>query len=119
MDNEKDLTPEEEADFISDIITLTDEDGIEHSFELVDTIERDGTLYVALITGADNPDLLEGDGNLVIMKAVAEESGEEILELIEDDDEFETISEVFMERLGDLYEFEDLDEDIENLDIQE
>lgn len=118
MDNEKDMLPEEEMDFISETITLTDEDGEEHSFELVDTIEQDGTLYVALIAGADNPDMLEGDGNLVVMKAVAEEGGEEVLELIEDDDEFEKVSEIFMERLGDLYEFEELDDDdLENLDL--
>lgn len=117
MENEKDMVPEEEMEFVSDIITLTDEDGVEHSFELVDTIEHNDTLYVALIAGADNADMLDGDGNLVVMKAVAEENGEEILELIEDDDEFEVISEIFMERLGDLYEFEELDDDLEDLDL--
>lgn len=117
MDNEKDKLPDEEMEFSANIISLTDEDGIEHSFELVDTVDQDGTLYVALIADANNPDMLDGDGNLVIMKSVAEENGEEILELIEDDDEFERISEIFMERLGDLYEFEELDDDLENLDI--
>ena len=115
MDEEKKLDAEEEMDVLADLITLTDEDGKEHSFELVDTIDHKDTMYAALIAGSDNPDMLEGDGNLVIMKAVADESGEEFLELIEDDDEFEEISEIFMERLADLYDFEELDDDLDDL----
>jgi len=111
MDDEKKIDAEEEMDFLADLITLTDEDGKEHSFELVDTIDHKGTMYAALIAGAENPDMLDGDGNLVVMKAVADESGEEFLELIEDDDEFEEVSEIFMERLADLYDFEELDEE--------
>ena len=37
---------------------------------------------------------------------VIEENGEEFLDEIEDDDEYESISEIFMERLEDLYDFE-------------
>ena len=107
MDNENNLTPEEEMDMLTDLITLTDEDGVEHSFELVDTIEHKNTMYVALIAGVDDPAMLEGDGNLVVMKSVADENGEEYLELIEDDDEFEEVSDIFMDRLSDLYDFED------------
>ena len=42
---------------------------------------------------------------------IIEEDGEEILSLIEDDDEFDLISEVFMDRLADLYEFGTEDEE--------
>ena len=38
MDNKEDF--EFEGDFLPDIITLTDEEGEEHVFELVDTLER-------------------------------------------------------------------------------
>ena len=34
------------------------------------------------------------------------ENGEEFLEPIEDDEEYESIAEIFMERLEDLYDFE-------------
>lgn len=114
MDNENNLSPEEEIDQLADLITLTDEDGKEHSFELVDTIEHKDTMYVALIAGPDDPEMLDGDGNLVIMKAVTDENGEEFLELIEDDNEFEEVSEMFMERLSDLYDFEELEDEEEN-----
>ncbi len=102
----------EETEFLADIIVLTDEEGVEHSFELVDTLDLDGNEYVALVTTLDDSnDILEDDGNLVIMKIVATEGEEEILEIIEDDDEFEKVSEIFMERLSDLFEFDGDDED--------
>ena len=116
MNDENFSQPEEDLDFTADIITLTDEEGIEHTFELVDTLEKDGCSYVALITVGEEPeDLLLDDGSLVIMK-VTEEDGEEILELIDDDDEFEVISEIFMDRLSDLYEFDDDEDDDEEED---
>jgi uncharacterized protein YrzB (UPF0473 family) len=110
MDNKEDF--EFEGDFLPDIITLTDEEGEEHVFELVDTLEKGEDTYVALMTCTENPeDMLDEDLNLVIMKII-EEDGEEILEAIEDDDEFDEISEIFIDRLSDLYEFE------ENMDIE-
>jgi len=115
MDNDGEYLQEEDGvEFMTDLVTLTDEEGEEHTFELVDTLERDGESYVALIPDFDYPeDALQDDGSLVIMKIV-EEDGEEILELIEDDDEFDEISEIFMERLSDLYKFEDFDDEEED-----
>ncbi len=111
MDKENKNVPEaneEEMEFTADLITLTDEDGEDHEFELVDTLEHNGKSYVALVTSAENPDeMLEDDGNLVIMKIIEEKDGDDILELIEDDDEFEEISDIFMDRLSDMYEFDE------------
>ncbi|MEG0833677.1 MAG: DUF1292 domain-containing protein [Oscillospiraceae bacterium] len=115
MDKEKDLKHEcdsecncEDEECMVDLITLTDEDGVEHTFEIVDTLEKDNESYMALVTSSENPDeYLEDDGNLIIMKVVGEEDGEDILATIDDDDEFEKISEIFMDRLSDLFEFDD------------
>lgn len=110
MDKDNNTVPEAEGDLGPDLITLTDEDGASHTFELVDVLDHKDNNYVALLMAADSPeDFLGADGNLVIMK-VMEEDGEEILEIIEDDDEFEEISEIFMERLADLYEFDEGEE---------
>ena len=110
IDNNPDFE-DDAMEFSADIVTLTDEEGEEHTFELVDTLEKDGISYVALVSYADDPDeLLQDDGNLVIMKVV-EEDDEEILEILEDDDEFEVISEMFMDRLSDLYDFEESEDD--------
>ncbi|MEA5050495.1 MAG: DUF1292 domain-containing protein [Oscillospiraceae bacterium] len=120
MDNDKiNQTPETEQDsgeYDVDLITLTDEDGVEHTFELADTLEHNGNNYVALIAAIEDGanEYLEDDGDLVVMKIVSEENGEEVLELIEDDEEFDEISDIFMDRLSDMYEFEDGDDESED-----
>lgn len=111
MDDEKDLTPELENDPPGDYITLTGQDGQEYECELVDTLEYNGQEYVALVAEVDDPDLLEGDGNFDVMRSVLGDDGEAYLEPIDDDEEYREISELFMERLADLYVFEEMDEE--------
>lgn len=105
MDENQNGIPEEYEDV--DLLTLTDEEGVEHEFEVADDLELDGMHYVALIPNpASDDELLAEDGNLVIMKYGVDEGGEEFLALIEDDDEFFKVSDMFLERLKDQYDFE-------------
>ena len=93
----------------NDLVTVVDDEGNQHQFEVLDAIETDQGRYVALVPVYDNPaDLIDDDGELVIL-TVKEENGEDLLLPIEDDDEFEEIAEIFQERLADLYEVEELD----------
>ena len=116
MDENKVTSGAEE--FGPDYLTLTDEEGKDHTFELVDTIvytEQTGALlgsYVALLAAPEDPaEYLNSDGNLVIMKCVEEDGEDSYLTLIEDDEEFEQISDVFLDRLSDLYEFDEGEEE--------
>ena len=60
-----------------DIISLTDENGKEYTFEVVDAIETDTGRYLAMLPTFDDPQkLLDDSGELVIVK-VGEENGEE------------------------------------------
>lgn len=103
MSEDKEL----EMDTGADLLTLVDDDGVEHQFEVADSAEIDNQAYMALIPVFDQPeDLLEDSGELVILKIV-EENGEEFLEAIEDEAEFEKVGDFFMERLSDVFEFED------------
>lgn len=96
-----------EMDTGADLLTLVDEEGAEHEFEVVDTAEFEGCEYVALVPVFDSgEDMLEDSGELVILKSV-EEDGEEFLEAIEDDGEFDRVGAFFMERLKDVFDFED------------
>ncbi|MBQ2756421.1 MAG: DUF1292 domain-containing protein [Oscillospiraceae bacterium] len=95
-----------EMDFGPDILSLVDEDGVEHEFEVVDTLDKDDNTYLALIPVVDENNIGDADGELVILK-VLEEDGEEFLIAIEDDDEFDDVSDIFMDRLEDMYEFEE------------
>ncbi len=101
---------EENYDF--DIITVTDDDGVEHQFEEIDRIETDdGNRYVAMLSIFENSDeLLEDDGEAIILK-VLEEKGETYLVEIEDENEFNEIRDFFQERLDELFEYDESDEE--------
>lgn len=89
------------------IISLLDEEGNEQEFEHLASLEYNGENYVALAPYFENPaDLVEDDGELVILKIV-EEDGEEMLSAIEDDAEFDTVSKKFEDLLADEYEIDE------------
>ncbi len=93
-----------------DIVSVVDEDGVEHTFEELDRIETDDARYVALLPVYDEAEeILEDDGELIILK-VTEEDGETYLEPIEDEDEFNEIGNIFEERLSEMFDFDESDE---------
>lgn len=97
-------------EFGPDIVSVTDENGVEHIFEELDRVETDDARYVALTPYYDEAsEIIDDDGELIILKVV-EEDGETYLEPIEDEAEFDEIGEIFEKRLSELYE---LDEDEE------
>ena len=93
-----------------EILTLTDDDGVEHQFEVVDSAEFDGSEYMALVPVYEKPeDMIDDSGDLIVLKVV-EDDGEEYLDSIEDEDEFNKVSDFFMERLSDVFDFEEPEE---------
>lgn len=87
-----------------DIVTLSDDEGKEYTFEVLDAIECDLGRYLALLPVFEDPQkLLDDSGELVIVK-VEEENGEEFFSEIEDDDEYDTIADAFVDRLADMFE---------------
>lgn len=97
-----------------DIVTVVDDDGVEHEFEVLDRIEADDDKkYVAMIpVFSDEDALLEDSGELIILRVI-EENDETVLEPIEDDDEFNEIGKIFEDRLSEMFEFEDDEEETE------
>ncbi len=95
------------GDYNPDIVTLSDDDGKEYTFEVLDAIETDTGRYLAMLPVYDNPqDQLNDSGELVIVKVGEEENGDEYYYEIEDDDEYETIADAFVERLEDFFEID-------------
>lgn len=87
-----------------DLITLSDDDGTEYTFEVLDAIEDDENRYLALLPVYDDPKkVIEESGELVIVK-VTEENGEEFFSEIEDDEEYEMVADAFIDRLQDAFE---------------
>lgn len=102
MDNEN---------FNPDLYTLEDENGELQTFELWDTLEEDGSVYYALIPVYDDPEeSITGDEELVILKLEDPESDDEVLITIDDDDEYERIGGIFLERLEKFYDEEDVED---------
>lgn len=101
----------DETEFGPDIFTLVDEDGVEHEFELLDAVElEDGRRYIALYPIFENPEeLVESDGELVILREDSTD-GEDAFVHIEDEDEFNNLAGIFMERLSDEFDFLDDDD---------
>ncbi len=104
----EDILMSDDINMDMDIVTVVDDDGKEHIFEELDRIETDdGSRYVALLPVYDDEvEILEDDGDVLILK-VLEEDGESYLVQIDDDDEFETIGNIFEDRLIEKYESED------------
>lgn len=94
-----------------DIVSVVDEEGKEHIFEELDRIETDNGRYVALLPVYDDPaEQLEDSGEIIILK-VSEEDGEIYLSAIEDEAEFNEIGNLFEERLADLFELDEEEEE--------
>lgn len=91
-------------EFNPDIVTLSDDEGKEYTFEILDAIEDDENRYLALLPVYEDPQkILEDSGELVIVK-VEEENGEEFFSEIEDDEEYEMVADAFIDRLQDAFE---------------
>ena len=93
-------------DYNPDIVSLTDDSGKEFTFEVLDAVETDDARYLALLGVYDDPQqMLDDSGELVIVKE-GEENGEMYYYEIEDDDEYETIADAFVDRLEDYFEID-------------
>lgn len=92
-------------EYTPDLFELIDEEGNKKQFELFDAAEINGEQYYAMLPAVEDEDFLDSDCDLIILKSV-EEDGEEILASIDDDDEFETVSRFFLDRLQEAFEDE-------------
>lgn len=89
MANENIMPEEEEVE----IYTLTDEDGKESDFELIGSTVIDEITYMAMAPVDEDSD------EYVILKMIKDENGEDMLETIENDDEFDKVADIFDDML--------------------
>ncbi len=85
----------------SDYITIVDDDGNEYELEVLATVEWNGAEYMAVIPAGDTKDQFELE--VSIFKSV-DEDGENVLAIIEDEQELQTVYDLIMDT---LYEEED------------
>jgi uncharacterized protein YrzB (UPF0473 family) len=93
MDNEEFFDDEEFP-----ILVLVDEDGEEHEFELLAELEIEDQSYRVLIPAAEEEEFDEDEEvEVVILKVVFDEEGNEFLADIEDDEEWEKVADAWQE----------------------
>jgi uncharacterized protein YrzB (UPF0473 family) len=93
----------EELDNEITILTLTDEDGTDRDFEVVDTLDYEGNTYYALQEYFENVEDLDNrdendDIEILILKRIVEE-GEESFDTITDDELFDKLTAMFDARM--------------------
>ena len=88
----KNNLPEED---IPEIYTLTDENGKESDFELIAYAVLNDNTYYAMVPVNSDKDSEEVFEEYVILKVVTDEDGEETLESIDDDEEFDAVADYF------------------------
>ena len=90
-----------------DIISVNDEDGNEILFELLERYETDDDVYVAITEYRDDDeDIVEADFEVIILKVVTDDSGDEYLEEIQDEMEYEQVSDILMSKVEEKFDVE-------------
>lgn len=89
--------------FEADLITLIDDDGQEHEFEIIDELENDEGHFMALVPTQQDPEDMASDAETYYIFEVIEEDGEEQLQEVEDDALLDKLADIFETRFNDAY----------------
>lgn len=85
-------------------VTVTDDEGTEIELEHLDTLEFNGSTYMAFFPAqyadAEEEPVDDEEYGLIILKVI-QADGEELLSTIDDEDELQAVYEQFMEYLFD------------------
>lgn len=100
------LSPEMLEEAAPDLLTLEDEDGKEVTFEVIDATEVNSTRYLAVIPYQEDPESLQEDAELILMRIGTDDEGE-YMDIVDDDEELITVGKVFEERLRAMYDIDD------------
>jgi uncharacterized protein YrzB (UPF0473 family) len=92
------MTHEEIFDEEYPILVLVDDEGVEHQFELLAELEIEQDVYRVLVPLDDEEELAdEEEIEVIILKVVHDEEGNEFLSDIEDDEEWERVADAWQE----------------------
>ncbi len=99
-----------EEEYEPDLLTLEDEDGQEHTFEVLDAADMDERRYLAVVAWDEDPQTrLEQDAEMLIMRVGYDENNEEYVDIVEDEEELHKAGQMFLTRLKEVYDI-DMDE---------
>ena len=99
----------DEIESMTNTVSVLDDNGVEHEFEILDEIETEDGYYLALLPTYDDPsEMLDDDGELIILEVV-QEDGKDMLAPILDDEKYDRIAEIFEQRLSEYYEIDTME----------
>lgn len=87
-------------EFSPDVMTLVDDDGKEHTFEILDTIENDNGFFYALFPQNEKSN---SDSSYYIFELI-EDNGEQVLAEVQDTDLLNELAKTFESHFEDFYE---------------
>ena len=91
-------------EFKPDLITLIDDDNVEHSFEILDTIDDErGVFYALYPIFDDENEMLNDSGEYYIMEVI-DEDGEEKLAEVDDEKLLDELAAVFEQHFEELFD---------------
>ena len=107
MEENKNLTPEEEMEEMDapELLTLDDGEGNEITFEIIAALDFNDARYVGVVEYVEDPEKITGDEQLVILKVGTDEEGE-YYDVVEDDEELYTVGKEIEKLLSDEYEIQ-------------
>ena len=95
------------SEFTPDLMTLIDDDGTEHLFEILDFLEdENGTFYALFPKNDKNSSASDIEANYYIFEAI-DDNGEQVLAEVEDPELLQKLSQTFESHFEDLYEIND------------
>ena len=83
-------------EYEADLLTLLDDEGQEHEFEIIDELENDDGHFL-------EPDEIASDAETYYIFEVIEEDGEEQLQEVDDDALLDKLAAIFEERFNEAY----------------
>ncbi len=87
-----------------DVITLIDEDGVEHQFEVETLLEVENEKYAVLIPMDEE---YIDTNEAIIMRFGVDDDGEEILFDVDNDEEWDRVADAYDEIINEMEEEED------------
>lgn len=97
-------------EYEADLLTLIDDEGQEHEFEIIDELENDDGHYIALVPTQQNPEDVSSDAETYYIFEVIEEDGEEQLQEVDDDELLDKLADIFESRFNEAFYDEEEEE---------
>ncbi len=99
------------SEYEVDLLTLVDDEGVEHEFEIIDEIENDDGHFLALVPTSQEPEDFSAEAETYYIFEIVEADGEEQLQEVESEELLDKLADTFESRFAEaMYEDEDEEE---------